>query len=127
MAKPLMLYDGYCVLCNGVVNFVSPRQKPDALEYSSLQSPRGQAILQKCGLSTTKLDTFVLYDNGRCFTRSSAALRLAGYMRFPWPLAQIFLLVPPFIRNMVYNWVARNRFKWFGRLPNEPKSDLAQD
>lgn len=118
MNKALMLYDGYCVLCNGVVNFVAPRQKPDSLEYASLQSPRGQAILTECGLSTNNLDTFVLYEDGHCYIRSQAALRLTGYIRFPWPLLQVFLLVPAFIRNPVYNWVARNRYRWFGRLPN---------
>jgi predicted DCC family thiol-disulfide oxidoreductase YuxK len=116
MPKPLVLYDGYCALCNGLVNFIMPRQKPDTLEYASLQSPRGQHILRECGLSTTDLDTFVLYVDGRCSTRSTAALQLSGYMRFPWPMLQVLLLVPGFLRNPVYNWVARNRFKWFGRI-----------
>jgi predicted DCC family thiol-disulfide oxidoreductase YuxK len=116
MSKALVLYDGYCVLCNGLVNFIMSRQKPDALEHASLQSPRGKRVLAECGLSTTDLDTFVLYVDGRCSTRSTAALQLTGFMHFPWPLLQMLLLVPGLLRNPVYNWVARNRFKWFGRI-----------
>lgn len=114
--KALVLYDGYCALCNGLVNFITPRQKPDAVEYASLQSPRGQRVLAECGLSTTDMDTFVLYMDGRCTTRSTAALKLTRYMRFPWPLLQILLLIPSFLRNPVYNWIARNRYQWFGRM-----------
>lgn len=116
MNKALVLYDGYCVLCNRVVAFISPRQKPGALDFTALQSVRGQRILAECGLATDDLDTFVLYHNGGCATRSTGALRLTHYLRFPWPLLQILLIVPAFMRNPVYNWVARNRFRWFGRL-----------
>jgi predicted DCC family thiol-disulfide oxidoreductase YuxK len=115
----LVLYDGYCALCNGIVNFIKPRQRPDSLDFASLQSPRGQGILEACGLSTDQLDTFVLNADGRCHVRSTAALRLMGYLRFPWPLLQILLVIPRIIREPIYNWVARNRFRWFGRLPNE--------
>ena len=111
----LVLYDGYCALCNGVVNFVRPRQKAGALEFASLQSTRGQQLLEECGLSIDQLDTFVLYEDGRCIVRSEAALRLTRHLRFPWPLMQVFLMVPSFLRNPVYNWVARNRYRWFGQ------------
>lgn len=114
--KPLVLYDGYCVLCNRVVAFITPRQKANALEFASLQSARGQRILAHCGLATDDLDTFVLYAARRCSTRSTGALRLTRYLRFPWPLLQILLLAPEVIRNPIYNWVARNRFRWFGRI-----------
>ena len=117
--KALVLYDGYCALCNGVVRFVAPRQRDGALEFVSLQSEQGQAQLKRCGLSTTELDTFVLVEEGACHVRSTAALRLSRHMRFPWPLAYSFALVPEFLRNPIYNWVARNRYKWFGRIPHE--------
>jgi len=118
VAQALVLYDGYCVLCNRLVQFIQPRQRR-ALEFASLQSEKGQALLKRCGLSTTNLDTFVLYQNERCYTYSTAALRLSLYMRFPWPLLSAFLLVPSFLRSPVYNWVARNRYQWFGELPRE--------
>lgn len=112
----LVLYDGYCVLCNSTVNFIAPRQRQGAFEFASLQSARGLAVLQECGLSTTKLDTFVLHEGGRCYTRSTAVLRLFRHLRFPWPLFYGLILIPTFIRNPIYNWVARNRFRWFGRI-----------
>lgn len=117
-AKPVVLFDGYCVFCNRVVQFVRPRQR-HALEYASLQSVRGKKILERCDLSTSELDTFVLYQNERCYTRSTAGLRLSLHMRFPWPLLSIFLLVPSFLRSPMYKWVARNRYRWFGELPRE--------
>lgn len=117
--KPLVLYDGYCVLCNRIVDFFAQRQRPAALDYASLQSGRGQDVLRRCGLSTTELDTFVLYLGDRCWVRSSAVLKLTSYLRWPWPLLQVFLIVPEFLRNSVYDWVAGKRFDWFGRLPGE--------
>jgi predicted DCC family thiol-disulfide oxidoreductase YuxK len=111
----LVLYDGYCVLCNTLVAFIAPRQKTDSLEFASLQSPRGQTVLKECGLSMTMLDTFVLKVNGHCYTRSEGALRLTRYLRFPWPLLYALILVPGFIREAIYNSIARNRFRWFGR------------
>ena len=119
MSKTLVLYDGYCVLCNRLVQFIEPRQKADRLEYASLQSERGQSILRECGLATDELDTFVLYEGKKCFTYSTAALRLSRYMRFPWPMLSLFLVLPKFLRTPVYNWVARNRYQWFGELPRE--------
>lgn len=116
--EALVLFDGDCVLCNRAVHFVRPRQRGDTLDYASLQSERGQAILWECGLSTSHLDTFVLYEGGRCHTYSDAVLHLARYMRFPWPLLSTMLLVPNFVRRLLYNWVARNRYDWFGKMPH---------
>jgi len=118
-SKAIVLYDGYCVLCNRLVQFIQARQKADALDYSSLQSAKGQKTLRRCGLSTSELDTFVLYENEKCYTYSTAALRLSLHMRFPWPVMSIFLLVPTFLRSPIYNWIARNRYQWFGELPRE--------
>jgi predicted DCC family thiol-disulfide oxidoreductase YuxK len=117
--KALVLYDGYCALCSRIVNFIGPRQREGALEFAALQSGRGQKVLEECRLSTSELDTFVLYVDGECQVRSTGALRLMGYLRFPWPLLQGLLIVPAFLREPIYNWVAHNRFKWFGRLPGE--------
>ncbi|MNW64827.1 hypothetical protein D3C74_431440 [compost metagenome] len=61
------------------------------------------------------MDTFVLIENGKYYTRSTAALRLAKGLKFPYPLLYVFIIVPKFIRNAVYNWVARNRYRWFGK------------
>jgi len=119
IAKAIVLYDGYCVFCSRVVQFIQPRQKADELVYNSLQSEKGQEILKQCGLSTSELDTFVLYDNEQCYTYSTGALRLSLYMRFPWRMLSVFLLVPTLLRRPIYQWVARNRYQWFGEVPRE--------
>lgn len=118
-SKATVLYDGYCVFCSRVVQFIQPRQKADALEFASLQSAKGQETLKRCGLSISELDTFVLYEKEQCYTYSTAALRLSLHMRFPWPIMSVFLLVPTFLRKPIYQWVARNRYQWFGELPRD--------
>ncbi len=116
MAKPLILYDGYCALCNRIIHFLEVRQQPDALEYVAQQSERGKLILTECGLGTQQLETLVFVENGRCYLRSTAALRAVCYLRFPWPLLYAFIIVPSFLRDPVYNLIAHNRYHWFGRL-----------
>lgn len=114
-AKPLILYDGYCALCNRSVHFLETRQKTNAFEFVAQQSERGKQILAECGLGTQLLDTLVFVENGRCYLRSTAALRALRYLRFPWPLFYAFIIVPAFLRDPVYNLIAHNRYRWFGR------------
>ena len=119
MIQALILYDGFCVLCNRSVRFMAARQRLDTLEYAAQHSERGQAVLNDCGLAQGSQEMLVFYENGRCYLRSTAALRALRYLRFPWPLLYIFILVPPFLRDPIYNLIAHNRYRWFGRLPNE--------
>jgi predicted DCC family thiol-disulfide oxidoreductase YuxK len=109
--KALILYDGYCALCNRSVNFLEAHQRPDTLEYVAQQSERGKAIFHKFGLPQ-QLDTLVLVEYGRCYLRSTAALRALRYLRFPWSLLYAFIIVPSFLRDPVYNLIAHNRPKF---------------
>ncbi len=95
------------------------RQRPEALQYASQQSPRGKRELDTVGLGQVSTDTIVFIERGRGYLRSTAALRALRYLRFPWPLLYAFIVVPPFLRDPVYNLVAHNRYRWFGRLPGE--------
>jgi len=115
MSTPLVLYDGYCALCDRSVQFLQKRQSPRALDYASLQSAQGQKVLASCGLSTREFDTLVFYEEGHCYLRSTAGLRILRYLRFPWPLLYGLLLIPAFLRDPVYNLIAHNRYCWFGR------------
>jgi predicted DCC family thiol-disulfide oxidoreductase YuxK len=117
MTRSLVLYDGYCALCNGSVAFLQARQQPGALDFASLQSARGQALLKEVGLSGDKFDTLVLFEKGHAYLRSTAALRLLRYLRFPWPPLYVFIVIPPFLRDPVYNLIAHNRYRWFGAQP----------
>jgi predicted DCC family thiol-disulfide oxidoreductase YuxK len=119
VAKALVLYDGYCALCNRSVQFLQARQREGAIAYASLQSARGQAILSKHKLPAKEFDSLVLYEDGKIYLRSTAALRLLRHLRIPWPLLYALILVPPFLRDPIYNLIAHNRYRWFGRLPHE--------
>lgn len=116
MTKPLVLYDGYCALCNRSVSFLQARQRPGALAYASLQSPRGQQVLAAAGLPLQDYDSVVVQDGERIYLRSAAALHLLRYLRFPWPLLGVLRLVPVFLRDPLYQLIAHNRYKWFGRV-----------
>lgn len=85
------------------------------LAYASLQSGRGQELLRKVGFSGRNFDTLVLYENSHTYLRSTAALRLLRYLRFPWPLLYVLIVIPTFVRDPVYNLIAHNRYRWFGR------------
>ncbi|MGV8016694.1 MAG: thiol-disulfide oxidoreductase DCC family protein [Ignavibacteria bacterium] len=111
-----MLFDGVCNFCNSSVNFIMERDKNKVFKFASLQSDFAAEILQRNGMSSVTFDTLILAESGgTIYTRSSAALRIARRLRFPWYLSYAFIVIPPFIRNYIYNFIARNRYRWFGK------------
>ncbi len=113
-AHPIMLYDGVCNLCNGTVRFILRRDREGMFRFAAMQSRVAEEIL--AGFDKKwEGDTFYLVLEGKLYDRSSAMLRIMKRLRFPWPLMSVFLLVPKPLRDMVYNCVARNRYRWFGR------------
>jgi predicted DCC family thiol-disulfide oxidoreductase YuxK len=118
-AQAIVLFDGVCNLCNGLVRFVAANDPAARFRFLSLQSPRAQALL---GASADAADgeSIVLLDYGRRFTRSDAALHLALGLRWPWPLAFALILVPRALRDAIYDTIARNRYRWFGRRERCP-------
>lgn len=119
IVSALIIYDGYCALCNRSVAFLQARHRLGALEYAAQHSERGAAALAACGLDAPSVETVVLMEGDRCYRRSTAALRAMRFLRFPWPLLTVLLLIPPFLRDPVYNLIAHHRYRWFGRLPRE--------
>ena len=117
---PIVLFDGQCNLCSGTVRFLVPRDPRANLCFAALQSETGQRLLKKFDLSTDALDTFILIEGERCYLKSGGALRVTRYLRFPWPLLRVFLIVPTFLRDVIYDFVARNRYDWFGHLNHCP-------
>jgi predicted DCC family thiol-disulfide oxidoreductase YuxK len=113
---PLLLFDGECGLCTSSVRFILKRDRTGELRFASLQSDVGRRLLSERGMDPEELSTLVLVDErGEVALRSTAALRVASaHMRFPWRLAGVFLIVPRFLRDAVYRFVAKNRIKWFG-------------
>lgn len=111
----IILFDGVCNLCNASVSFVIERDKKNVFQFASLQSSFGQEVLKKHQLSSSDFDSMILLQNGTIHQRSDAALRIAKELSGAWKLLYGFIIVPRFIRNAVYNFVARNRYKWFGK------------
>lgn len=110
-----ILFDGVCNLCNGAVQFVIRRDKKKYFTFASLQSEEGQRLLKKFDLPSTDFNSFVLIENDKSFTRSAAALKVSKKLNGLWPGLYGFMIVPKFIRDGVYNWIAKNRYKWFGK------------
>ena len=112
---PVLLFDGICNLCADSVQFII-RRDPDAkLRFASLQSEAGQGMLRKYNLPEKELKSLVFVEEGNAYTRSTGALRVARYLSGLWPLAYGFIIIPAFIRDAVYDFIGRNRYKWFGK------------
>ncbi len=113
--KSVVLIDGVCHLCQGLVRFIIPRDPKGRFLFASLQSEVAAKLLNGAGLESGQLSTVVLLEDGVYYTESAAVLRIARKLRFPWPAAYLFILVPRSLRNALYKFVARNRYRWFGR------------
>lgn len=111
--KTILFFDGNCGLCNRSVKFVLKKEKDRELFFSPLQSEFAKKILKQFNLEGTA-DSMVLLENGKIYLRSSAALRVTKYLKGLWPGMMAFIVVPPFIRNAVYNYISKNRITWFG-------------
>jgi len=112
--QPIILFDGVCNLCNRVVGFVIRRDKKGTIRFAALQSESGQELLQQYHLPAAAMESFIFIEKGKAYSRSSAALKLCRHLGRLWPLCYGFMIVPKFIRDAVYNWVANHRYKWFG-------------
>ncbi|WP_299113312.1 DUF393 domain-containing protein [uncultured Winogradskyella sp.] len=115
--KQLILFDGICNLCNSSVLYVIKRDTKNKFMFAPLQSNIGQSIINEFSIDTVKIDSIILYKpkERRIFHKSSAILRIAKSLSFPTKLMAVFFIVPNFIRNWVYNYVAKNRYKWYGK------------
>ncbi len=115
LSNPVILIDGVCNLCNGSVLFIIGRDSASKFRFASLQSDYGKSQLQKFGLSTSELNSVMLIDDGVLYQKSTAVLKIARHLDGLWPMLYIFKVVPAFFRDGVYTWIARNRYRWFGK------------
>ena len=114
-SNPILLFDGVCNLCNRSVQFVIRRDKKKKFRFAALQGVTGKQLLQRYNLPANDLNSFVLIENDKAYTRSAAALRVLRGLRGGWKLFYAFMILPKFLRDSVYNWISRNRYKWFGK------------
>ena len=114
--KNLVLFDGVCNLCNASVQFVIKHDKNNIFYFAALQSKIGQEILKKNNLSITHLDTVIYLKNNQTYTKSSAALHILKDLKGFWQLGFVFIIIPKFLRDLVYNFISKRRYLLFGKM-----------
>ena len=113
--QKIVLFDGVCNLCSSSVQCIIKKDKKNQFLFGSLQGETGRQYLKKFSLPTDNLNSFVLVENDKLYTRSAAALRILKHLGGAWSLLYGFMIVPEFIRDAVYKLIAKNRYKWFGK------------
>ncbi|MGB1018767.1 MAG: thiol-disulfide oxidoreductase DCC family protein [Chitinophagales bacterium] len=113
--KPTIFFDGVCNLCNSSVQFVLKHEKQTYFSFASLQSEFGQAFLKENELDISNFDSIILFENGKIYTKSTAAIKICKQLKMPYSWIGFFIILPKFIRDFVYNFIAKNRYVWFGK------------
>ena len=114
--KKIILFDGVCNLCESAVQFVIQHDKKDVFRFVALQSELGKEILKHIGINPLKIDSIVLYQPGIAYYyKSSAALEIAKSLGGFFHFGTIFKIIPAAIRNQLYDYIAKNRYKWYGK------------
>ncbi|MEP7237953.1 MAG: thiol-disulfide oxidoreductase DCC family protein [Ferruginibacter sp.] len=112
--QPVILFDGVCNFCNSAVNFTIKRNKKANIVFAPMQSAAGEKLLQQYNLEENDMKSFIFIENDTVYKQSTGALKVCRHLRGLWPLCYGFIIVPKFIRDGIYNWIAKNRYKWFG-------------
>jgi predicted DCC family thiol-disulfide oxidoreductase YuxK len=113
--QPIILFDGVCNFCSGIVLFTIKRDPEGIFKYAPLQSEAGQGLLKHFGLPANDFNSFILIEGDKCYQKSTAVLRVARRIKGLWPLLYLFIVVPRPIRDFIYDIVARNRYRRFGK------------
>lgn len=123
--QPILLFDGECGFCNKSIQFFLKREKNKKMHFAPLQSEVGKQLRTYFEIDE-KIDSIILIKEHSAYIKSCAALRLTPFMKGAWPLMMVFVIIPPFIRNVFYDLIAKNRMKFFGRVEScqlLPKDD----
>ena len=115
LLKPIIFFDGVCNLCSHSVLFVLRNDSKQQFQFASLQSNFGKNILLKYNLPLEHFGSFILLQNNKIYTQSTATLKVAAELKFPMNWLAIGWVIPKFIRDKVYNYIAANRYRWFGK------------
>lgn len=111
----VVLFDGVCNFCDSSVQFIIKRDFKNYFKFAPLQSEFAANLFKEQGIDPTSFDSVVLWENGELYTKSTAALRIGRQLGVLWSLLYVFIIIPRFIRDAVYDLIARNRYKWFGK------------
>jgi len=115
MTAPVLLFDGVCNLCNASVQWVLLHDHKGIFRFAALQSDTGQALLRKWNRPTADFDSVVLADGDRLLLHSDVPLEIVRRIGGWWQLLYVFKIIPRPVRDVIYRWVARNRYRWFGK------------
>lgn len=113
--KPIILFDGVCNFCNAGINFIIRQDKKNIFRFAALQSTAGQKLAGQFHLPKENFDSFILIDKNKVYSRSTAGFKIYNKLSWYWKWTQIFWIIPRFITDAVYDFIARNRYKWFGK------------
>ena len=114
--KKIILFDGVCNLCSSAVQYVIEHDKKDVFRFTALQSDLGQEILKHIGINPNEIDSIVMYEPGVAYYyKSTAAIEIARHFGGVFHFGTIFKIMPRFLRDSIYDYVARNRYKWYGK------------
>lgn len=111
---PVVIFDGVCNYCNSMVNFAIRNDKKSKLRFTTMQSETGSALRKQHNVPDIA-DSLVFIDDNKAYTYASAALRICKYLDWPAKMLYALIIIPSFISNPVYKWIARNRYQWFGK------------
>jgi len=126
MEKKIVLFDGVCNLCNKAVTYIIDHDSNDQFRFAALQSDIGKELLKKHEIDPDEIDSIILIQDDQAYIKASAALRIAKNLSGATALLYGFIILPKFITNSLYDFVARNRYDWFGKKDNcmVPSTDL---
>lgn len=113
--QPVIVFDGVCNLCNTAVQSVLKNDKNAYFSFASLQGEFGQKLLKEYNLNSEDFDSFLFLENKVLYSKSTAALRVAKKMDYPFKLLYPLIFIPKFIRDGIYSFIANNRYRWFGK------------
>ena len=122
--KAILIFDGVCNFCNGSVTFVLRRDRAGRFAFASNQSEAGRTLLRRFGVDPDRVESVYLVEGDRLWSKSAATIAIARRMPWPWRIGVVGSVIPRVIRDAIYDWIARNRYRWFGRsetcrLPSE--------
>lgn len=111
----IVLFDGVCNLCNTAVDFIIKRDKHSSFKFGALQDQSLKRLFNSYRIKEDYLDSLILIRSDKVYYRSRAALEITKKLSGLWPLLYGFIIVPAFLRDPIYDWIAKNRYKWFGK------------
>ncbi len=126
--RPIIIFDGHCVMCSGFARFILRHDRQRRFRMLAAQTPLGAALYRHLGLDPVAFESNVLLADGLAWLKSEGSIRIFEQLGFPWSLMALGRILPPRLRDRLYEFIARNRYRWFGvrqtcYLPDPAEAD----